>query len=156
MGGDHAVLIHTHRLRSPVGPMTAHEQHLEGELRYVNSRVITNSEEISFYQGNTRERLTIYSTFDQLVREGGRERLWGGRESGVVVQGEDGREGGGETWGERGSKGERIFSDSFQIEHLRSFVLFRFSMGFIDSMVAKCELTSLCCSVLSIAYILTL
>ena len=30
----------------------------------------------------------------------------------------------------------------FQIEHLRSFILFRFSMGFIDSMVAKCELTS--------------
>ena len=30
----------------------------------------------------------------------------------------------------------------FQIDHLRSFILFRFSMGFIDSMVAKCELTS--------------
>lgn len=77
------------KLRSPVGPMTAHEQHLEGQLRFVNSRVITNSEEISFYQGNTRERLIIYNTFDQLI------------------------------------------------EHLRSFVLFRFSMGFIDSMVAK-------------------
>jgi ATP-binding cassette subfamily D (ALD) protein 3 len=81
------------KLRSPVGPMTAHEQHLEGQLRYVNSRIITNSEEISFYQGNSRERLTIYSTLDQLI------------------------------------------------EHLRSFVLFRFSMGFIDTMVAKCELT---------------
>lgn len=57
-----------HRLRSPVGAMTAHEQHLEGQLRYVNSRVITNSEEISFYQGNARERLTIYNTFDELVR----------------------------------------------------------------------------------------
>ena len=49
--------------------MTAHEQHLEGQLRFVNSRVITNSEEISFYQGNTRERLIIYNTFDQLVSE---------------------------------------------------------------------------------------
>lgn len=49
--------------------MTAHEQHLEGQLRYVNSRVITNSEEISFYQGNVRERITIYSTFDQLVSD---------------------------------------------------------------------------------------
>ena len=59
-----------------MGPMTAHEQHLEGQLRFVNSRVITNSEEISFYQGSTRERLTIHNTFDQLVsreREGGRE-----------------------------------------------------------------------------------
>jgi ATP-binding cassette subfamily D (ALD) protein 3 len=77
------------KLRSPVGPMTAHEQHLEGQLRYVNSRIITNSEEISFYQGNIREKITIYSTFDQLI------------------------------------------------DHLRSLVLFRFSMGFIDSMVAK-------------------
>ncbi len=31
-----------HRLRSPVGPMTMKEQQLEGKLRYVNSRVITN------------------------------------------------------------------------------------------------------------------
>lgn len=77
------------KLRSPVGPMTAHEQHLEGQLRYVNSRIITNSEEISFYQGNAREKITIYSTFDQLI------------------------------------------------DHLRSFVMFRFSMGFIDTMVAK-------------------
>ena len=30
------------RLRSPVGPMTVREQHLEGQLRFVNSRVITN------------------------------------------------------------------------------------------------------------------
>ena len=50
--------------------MTAHEQHLEGQLRFVNSRVITNSEEISFYQGNSRERVTLNSTFDQLVRDG--------------------------------------------------------------------------------------
>ena len=56
------------RLRAPVGAMTVHEQHLEGQLRYVNSRIITNSEEISFYQGNARERLTIKNTFDQLVR----------------------------------------------------------------------------------------
>ena len=48
--------------------MTAHEQHLEGQLRFVNSRIITNSEEISFYQGNVREKVTIYSTLDQLVR----------------------------------------------------------------------------------------
>ena len=58
-----------------MGPMTAHEQHLEGQLRYVNSRIITNSEEISFYQGNAREKTTIYTTFDELVSlERGRER----------------------------------------------------------------------------------
>jgi len=30
------------RLRSPVGKMTAKEQRLEGELRYVSSRITTN------------------------------------------------------------------------------------------------------------------
>uniref|UniRef100_A0A1X7T4R6 ABC transmembrane type-1 domain-containing protein n=1 Tax=Amphimedon queenslandica TaxID=400682 RepID=A0A1X7T4R6_AMPQE len=56
------------RLRAPVGRMTVKEQQLEGTLRYVNSRVITNSEEISFYQGNNRERLTIEETFKHLVK----------------------------------------------------------------------------------------
>lgn len=55
------------RLRRPVGRMTADEQHLEGEFRYVNSRLITNSEEIAFYQGGRREKLTIESTFHRLV-----------------------------------------------------------------------------------------
>lgn len=31
---------------------TVQEQKLEGEFRYVNSRLITNSEEIAFYQVN--------------------------------------------------------------------------------------------------------
>lgn len=77
------------RLRSPVGLMTVKEQQLEGKLRYVNSRVITNSEEISFYQGSSRERETVKSTFMELV------------------------------------------------DHLRDFILFRFSMGFIDTVIAK-------------------
>ena len=55
------------RLRAPVGNMTVREQQLEGQLRYVNNRVITNSEEVSFYQGSTRERQTIRDTFQQLV-----------------------------------------------------------------------------------------
>ncbi|XP_031550502.1 ATP-binding cassette sub-family D member 3-like [Actinia tenebrosa] len=55
------------RLRRPVGKMTVEEQHLEGEFRYVNSRLITNSEEVAFYQGNQREKVTIESTFGRLV-----------------------------------------------------------------------------------------
>ena len=47
--------------------MTVKEQHLEGELRYVNSRIITNSEEIAFYMGNEKEKLTVKDTFDRLV-----------------------------------------------------------------------------------------
>ncbi|XP_041924139.1 ATP-binding cassette sub-family D member 3a isoform X2 [Alosa sapidissima] len=77
------------RLRRPIGRMTMTEQRFEGEYRYVNSRLITNSEEIAFYNGNIREKATIYSTFQKLVN------------------------------------------------HLHNFIFFRFSMGFVDSIIAK-------------------
>jgi ATP-binding cassette, subfamily D (ALD), member 3 len=32
--------------------MTVEEQRLEGDYRFVNSRLIVNSEEIAFYQAN--------------------------------------------------------------------------------------------------------
>lgn len=47
--------------------MTVAEQQYEGEFRYVNSRLITNCEEIAFYNGNRREKLTIRDAFDRLV-----------------------------------------------------------------------------------------
>ncbi|MED6255509.1 ATP-binding cassette sub- D member 3, partial [Ataeniobius toweri] len=56
------------RLRRPTGKMTVTEQRYEGEYRYVNSRLITNSEEIAFYNGNMREKQTIHATFKKLVR----------------------------------------------------------------------------------------
>nr|XP_046188478.1 ATP-binding cassette sub-family D member 3-like [Oncorhynchus gorbuscha] len=79
------------RLRRPIGKMTVTEQRYEGEYRYVNSRLITNSEEIAFYNGNMREKQTIHSTFKKLV------------------------------------------------DHLHKFIFFRFSMGFVDSLIAKCK-----------------
>uniref|UniRef100_A0A672Q218 ATP-binding cassette sub-family D member 3-like n=1 Tax=Sinocyclocheilus grahami TaxID=75366 RepID=A0A672Q218_SINGR len=77
------------RLRRPIGKMTVTEQKYEGEYRYVNSRLITNSEEIAFYNGNVREKQTIHSTFKKLV------------------------------------------------DHLHNFIIFRFSMGMVDSIIAK-------------------
>ncbi|XP_038132360.1 ATP-binding cassette sub-family D member 3a isoform X2 [Cyprinodon tularosa] len=77
------------RLRRPIGKMTVTEQRYEGEYRYVNSRLITNSEEIAFYNGNLREKQTIHATFKKLV------------------------------------------------DHLHNFIFFRFSMGFVDGIVAK-------------------
>ncbi|XP_019645621.1 PREDICTED: ATP-binding cassette sub-family D member 3-like [Branchiostoma belcheri] len=77
------------RLRRPIGKMTVQEQRYEGEFRYVNSRLITNSEEIAFYQGNQREKATIELSFQKLI------------------------------------------------EHLRTFIIFRFSMGFVDNIIAK-------------------
>lgn len=47
--------------------MTVKEQRLEGEYRYINSRLITNSEEVAFYQGNNREKLTLLASFHKLV-----------------------------------------------------------------------------------------
>ncbi|GIY94203.1 ATP-binding cassette sub-family D member 3 [Caerostris extrusa] len=55
------------RLRRPIGRMTMTEQKLEGELRYVNSRLITNSEEIAFYRGHEREKVTMLQAFQRLV-----------------------------------------------------------------------------------------
>ncbi|XP_077479900.1 ATP-binding cassette sub-family D member 3a isoform X1 [Stigmatopora argus] len=77
------------RLRRPIGKMTVMEQRYEGEYRYVNSRLITNSEEIAFYNGNKREKQIIHTTFKKLV------------------------------------------------DHLHNFIFFRFTMGFVDSIIAK-------------------
>ncbi|KAH9632520.1 hypothetical protein HF086_004535 [Spodoptera exigua] len=55
-------------LRRPTAKMTVHEQKLEGEFRYVNSRLITYSEEVAFYQGNHREQLTLLASFYKLTR----------------------------------------------------------------------------------------
>lgn len=54
-------------LRRPAGRLTVVEQKLEGEYRYINSRLITHSEEIAFYSGNNREKLTVLASFKKLV-----------------------------------------------------------------------------------------
>ena len=55
------------RLRRPTGKMTATEQKLEGEFRHINARLITYSEEIAFYNGNTREKVTLLTSFNKLL-----------------------------------------------------------------------------------------
>ena len=47
--------------------MTVTELELEAEFRYMNSRLITNSEEIAFYQGSNRERKTIIQSFQKMI-----------------------------------------------------------------------------------------
>ena len=54
-------------LRRPVSRLTVSEQQLEGEFRYVNSRLITNAEEVAFYRGNQREKRTMLTAFNRLV-----------------------------------------------------------------------------------------
>ena len=55
------------RLRRPIGRMTMAEQQFEGEFRYVNSRLITNCEEVAFYNGSRREKMIIRDGFERLV-----------------------------------------------------------------------------------------
>uniref|UniRef100_A0A914DZW5 ABC transporter domain-containing protein n=1 Tax=Acrobeloides nanus TaxID=290746 RepID=A0A914DZW5_9BILA len=76
-------------LRRPIGKMTVVEQQLEGEFRFVNSRLIMNSEEIAFYQGNEREKISVTNSFQRMI------------------------------------------------SHLRGLTLFRFSIGFLDNIIAK-------------------
>lgn len=52
--------------RRPMTRMTVKESQLEGELRFVHSRLITNCEEIAFYQGNKREKVTLKNSLDRL------------------------------------------------------------------------------------------
>lgn len=97
-------------LRRPVSRMTVSEQQLEGEFRYVNSRLITNAEEIAFYRGNVREKHTMLTAFTRLVTE---------------------------TLGKLTIM-YQLCSLSLKVRHLRRFLEFRFTMGFVDNIVAKC------------------
>lgn len=53
-------------LRKPITQLTITEQKLEGEFRYVNSRLIAHSEEVAFYNGSSRENLSILASFRKL------------------------------------------------------------------------------------------
>ncbi|KAK9879962.1 hypothetical protein WA026_008471 [Henosepilachna vigintioctopunctata] len=54
-------------LRKPTARLTAQEQKLEGEFRHINSRLITHSEEVAFYNGNSREKTTLLTSYNKLL-----------------------------------------------------------------------------------------
>lgn len=54
-------------LRQPTGRFTIAEQKMEGNFRFMNSRLITHSEEIAFYNGNVREKKIIDQSFKRLI-----------------------------------------------------------------------------------------
>lgn len=54
-------------LRKPVAQMTVDEQSNEGDFRHMNARLITNCEEVAFYQGQKREKMNIMHSFYKLV-----------------------------------------------------------------------------------------
>jgi len=50
----------------PFGKLGARESQLAGDFRSAHERLITNSEEVAFYDGSTRERTIINQKMDQL------------------------------------------------------------------------------------------
>jgi ATP-binding cassette, subfamily D (ALD), member 3 len=54
-------------LRQPTGRFTIAEQKMEGNFRFMNSRLITHSEEIAFYNGNVREKRILDQSFANLI-----------------------------------------------------------------------------------------
>ncbi|CAI5733486.1 unnamed protein product [Hyaloperonospora brassicae] len=54
-------------LRQPTSRFTIAEQQMEGNFRYMNSRLITHSEEIAFYNGNVREKRILDQSFNRLI-----------------------------------------------------------------------------------------
>lgn len=49
--------------------MVAHEAQLKGRLRYLHSRIITNSEEIAFYKGHQVEHGLLRRAFRELCQQ---------------------------------------------------------------------------------------
>lgn len=56
------------KMAPPFGLMTAYEAKLEGDYRNAHSKLITNAEEIAFYDGTELERLILHDTYGELSR----------------------------------------------------------------------------------------
>uniref|UniRef100_A0A0N4ZB85 ABC transporter domain-containing protein n=1 Tax=Parastrongyloides trichosuri TaxID=131310 RepID=A0A0N4ZB85_PARTI len=67
------VISCTHRILKAVSPkfgsMVAEEAKRKGHLRYLHSRIITNSEEIAFYGGYKSEHEQLLSAYDSLSKQ---------------------------------------------------------------------------------------
>uniref|UniRef100_A0A0K0EY63 ATP-binding cassette sub-family D member 2 (inferred by orthology to a human protein) n=1 Tax=Strongyloides venezuelensis TaxID=75913 RepID=A0A0K0EY63_STRVS len=67
------VISFTHRILRRVSPkfghMVAEEAKRKGHLRYLHSRIITNSEEIAFYGGYKSEHKQVLSAYDNLSNQ---------------------------------------------------------------------------------------
>eukprot|EP00127_Corallochytrium_limacisporum_P001361 Clim_evm17s53 gene=Clim_evmTU17s53 len=56
-------------LAPPFGRMVAYQAQLEGNLRFIHSRLITHSEEIAFYRGHEVEESILRTSYEKLRRQ---------------------------------------------------------------------------------------
>ncbi|ODV89821.1 hypothetical protein CANCADRAFT_58652 [Tortispora caseinolytica NRRL Y-17796] len=63
-----ATAVFLRRMSPPFGKLKAQEAKLEGEFRAAHTRVITNAEEIAFYEGASLERAVASSIFRKLTQ----------------------------------------------------------------------------------------
>uniref|UniRef100_A0AC35U787 ABC transporter domain-containing protein n=1 Tax=Rhabditophanes sp. KR3021 TaxID=114890 RepID=A0AC35U787_9BILA len=67
------VISSTHRILKAVSPkfgsMVAEEAKRKGHLRYLHSRIITNSEEIAFYSGHDTEHKQLLNAYESLTSQ---------------------------------------------------------------------------------------
>lgn len=79
------------------GKMAAEEAQLEGEFRYAHTRIITNAEEIAFYNGGELELSVLARAYHELIRHINRVyriRIWYNMFEDFVIVGFYGRRGG--------------------------------------------------------------
>jgi ABC-type uncharacterized transport system fused permease/ATPase subunit len=55
-------------IQPPFGKLVAQQAKLEGDLRFVHSRLITNAEEIAFYKGQEVEKGVLQQSYTSLVK----------------------------------------------------------------------------------------
>ena len=55
-------------MQPPFGKLAAQQAALEGDLRFVQSRLITNAEEIAFYRGHKIEKSALNVAYMTLIK----------------------------------------------------------------------------------------
>lgn len=76
-------------LTPPFGKMVAEEQKLEGEFRFVHSRLIENAEEVALFDGHATEKSVLDRAYSALIRHVNKifkSRIWHGMLEDFIIK----------------------------------------------------------------------
>ncbi|KAI8902066.1 ABC transporter transmembrane region 2-domain-containing protein [Globomyces pollinis-pini] len=85
----HATAFLIRVLTPPFGKMVAQEQKLEGEFRYIHTRLIENAEEIALYSGAKLEKENLDNSYSALVAHVSKiftTRIWHGMMEDFIIK----------------------------------------------------------------------